>query len=438
MWPESREWEYRGEEPYGIAGCTTERPPHQALNVAGTLHVGETFTWEGLTLEVVALPGSGKRAIGFFWREAGVLFSGDLLHAGGYLVNFFDLERGYGTPDGYKQLRELLQKVAALSPTLLLPSTGPVITDPTADIAALLERMAWFKQSPRRAERTEWKRGPIREFGRYKEVVPGIYQNNNFGNMILFVDEQGRGLLVDPDPCVWLPWEESVNAVHADLDLLEAETGLRRIELVVITHYHGDHCQFSDLVRERYGAEVCATPDVAILMEEPKRFRYPCTVDWYNFPFDSVKVDRRLSYEEIFMWNDVPVTPIHTPGHCFAHTGFLIPWRGMRTACTGDTLQYGGGPVSQWLPFSYNDTAWPTRGYAVTYQRVLKAKVDLILGGHSSYFFDPEGAILRDMIAVTEEAEALARQMVPGDDLLTYMTPPGYDALRPATVAETV
>jgi glyoxylase-like metal-dependent hydrolase (beta-lactamase superfamily II) len=225
-----------------------------------------------------------------------------------------------------------------------------------------------------------------------------------------------------------------VAAVHADLDLLEAETGLTRIELVVITHYHGDHCQFSDLIRERYGAQICATPDVAILMEEPKRFRYPCTVDWYNFPFDSVKVDRRLAYEETFMWNDIPVTPIHTPGHCFAHTGFLVPWNGQLTACTGDTLQYSAGAVAQWLPFSYNDTAWPAIGNAVTYQRVLDAGATLILGGHSSFFFDPEGAIIRDMLAVVAEAEALARQMVPNGDLTTCMTPPGFDALRPATV----
>lgn len=436
VWPESREMENSGEDLYGITGCVTARPPQQPLNVAGTLRPGETFAWEGIALEVIALPGSDKRAIGLYWREANVVFSGDLLHAGGFLVNFYDLERGYGTHKGYHQLANSLKVVADLQPSLLLPTTGPVCADPAGDIAALLGRMTWFERIPRRAARTDWQRPPLREFGRYKEVVPGIYQCTNFGNVVLYVDDQGRGLIVDPGPCVWLPWEESVAAVHADFDQIEALSGLKTIELAIITHYHGDHCQFSDLIRQRYGTTICATPDVAMIIEEPRKFRYPCTLDWYNFPYDHIRVDRRLTYEETFYWNDIPVTPIHTPGHCFAHTGVLVPWNGIMTACTGDTLQYGGGQVAQWLPFTYNDTAWPDRGNCVTYRRVLAAKAELILGGHGHNFFDPEGAILRDLIAVNEEVEALARQMVPDGDILPRMTPPGFDILREKLCAQ--
>ena len=34
VWPPDREWERRGEEAYGIAGCITERPPQGDLPVA--------------------------------------------------------------------------------------------------------------------------------------------------------------------------------------------------------------------------------------------------------------------------------------------------------------------------------------------------------------------------------------------------------------------
>ena len=149
--------------------------------------------------------------------------------------------------------------------------------------------------------------------GPYREVTPGIVQNTTDGNVVLFIDEAGRGLLIDPDPCIWIQWEEACRGVHAELDLCEREFGLKRVEIVLITHYHGDHAEYAGLLRERYGAQVAATPDVAVLLERPKDYRYPFTIDWYNVPPDHIDVDRRLPYDETLMWNDVPVTPIHTP-----------------------------------------------------------------------------------------------------------------------------
>ncbi len=429
-WPLSREWDSRGEEIYGIAGCVTERPPLQPLNVAGLLVPGDSFTWEGIILEILALPGSGKRAIGIYWREVGALFSGDLISAGGYLVNFYDLERGYGLTSGYQQLHDSLGLVLNLNPILLLPSTGPVIEQPVADIAVLTERLSWMKNSPNRSGIAP--ATVVREFGRYKEIMPGIYQNNNMGNIILYVTPAGQGLIIDPDPCVWLDWDATVTEVHADFDLLERETGLKCIELAFITHYHGDHCEFSDLLRQRYGTQICATPDVAAVLEDPYSYPYPCTFEWYDLSFDHVAVDRKLPYEESFDWHGISIMPIHSPGHCYAHSGFLIPWNGILTACTGDTVQYSGGDIFSDLPISYNDTAWPDFGFAITFQRLLQAKPTLILGGHSNFFFDPDQAVLRKMLTVYEETESLVAQLVPDGDLRKYMTPPGFDALRPA------
>ncbi len=436
IWPPSREWELRGEESYGVAGCTTERPPEQPLAVAGTLTPGTAFTWQDITLEILALPGSGKRALGFFWREAGLLFAGDLLHAGGFLVNFYDLERSYGIPSGYDQLFASLDLVAQCAPRMLCPSTGPVSADPLGDCARLRTRcQALLSPTPRRTTDryalTNF--SPRREFGRYREVLLGLYQNTNFGNIVLYVDGDGRGVIVDPDPCVWSTWEDNCRDVHADLDLLERETGLRCIDRALITHYHGDHVQYCDLLRARYGTRICATPDVAAVMERPADYRYPCTIDWYGFPFAQIDVDEVLAYETPFAWGETSITPLHTPGHCFAHTGFLIPWHGHRTLCTGDTLQYGQGPMAQGLPVLYNDTAWPDRGLRATYARLCALRPDLVLGGHSHAFFDADGSILRDLAAVAREAESRAAALVPpGGDLCRMMTPPGYDAKRPS------
>ena len=427
IWPPSREWDTRGEEPYGIAGCTTERPPCPPLRNLSPLQAGDTFSWADITLEIIALPGSGKRSIGFYWRTTGALFSGDLLHAGGYLVNLYDLERGYGILNGYQQLLASVQHVAGLAPKLQLPSTGPLITDVAGDLARLRENIEQhvFQGPVRRSDRvyamTNYK--PKREFGRYREVAPGIYQNNNAGNMVLFVDAQGRGCLVDPGPCIWESWEDSVAAMHADLDLLEQETGLRSIELVLITHYHGDHIQFCDLLRERYGATIAATADVADIMERPEDFRYPCVLDWYGFPFTTIAVDKRLTYEQLITWHDTTITPIWTPGHCGAHTGFLIPWGEYRTVCTGDTLQYGDGPLGAGLPIIYNASPWPAQSQLVTAQRLAQARPNLILCGHSFSCFDEDGAIVKDWLAVYQQAIQNTTKLLADGNLKRAMTP---------------
>ena len=71
---------------------------------------GQAFVWEDVELDVLDLPGSGRRALGFHWKAEGLLFSGDTLRAGGFLVNFFDCERSYG---GYTGYRELLASLRA-------------------------------------------------------------------------------------------------------------------------------------------------------------------------------------------------------------------------------------------------------------------------------------------------------------------------------------
>lgn len=432
-WPLSREWDYRGYELYTLGGCLTERPPGRPLNVAGLLRPGEVFEWQDVRLEVLLLPGMGKRTLGLFWRERGILFLGNTLHAGGSVANLYDLERAYGVPWGYEELADSLRVVADLAPALALPAAGPVIADPAGDARTLIGRIGRLLDRPtrRRAEPPAMTNfAPQREFGRYRQIRPGLYQNTNGGNQIVFVEPDGAGLVIDPDICVWQSWEENCREVEGDLDLLEAETGLRRVELALVTHPHADHFEYADLFRKRYGTQIAAAPDVALLMEEPDQFPYVCLVPWFNLPFDRVAVDRRLPYDRPLRWRGAEITPFHTPGHCYAHTSFLIRWRDLRLIAAGDVLTYGQGPIAAQMPMPYSDAAWPGRGPLRTYRRMASLRPDLVLCTHSHAFFDPDGAILADWCAVCEEAEGLHRALIPSPDLEAAMTPPGFDVLR--------
>ncbi len=434
LWPPDRDWSTLGEDAYGIAGCVTERPPAQPLDVSDVFHPGEHISWHDVELEAIALPASGKRSVGFVWRAADVAFTGDLIHVGGRLVNFYDLERSYGGAS-LPQVRDALTRAEATGVARFLPTTGPVVEQPADDIARL---SAFLRKpglaAPRRAgtKRASLNFEPLRTFGRYRQLGEGLYQSANFGNIVLYVDAQGRGLMVDPCNCVWDLWEPSVASMHADLDLFERETGLRQVDTVLLTHPHGDHVQYANLLRERYGSRVLATPDVAGVLSEPERFPYPCMLDWYNFPFRTLAVDALLAYDQPLDWHGTSVLPVHTPGHCYAHAGFLIGWQGQRTFCSGDVLQHGDGTITGGLPFCCNDNGFPDRSPAVTYRRMVALRPDLVIGGHSHGFRDPDGSILRDFAEVWTEQEHALSAYVPDGDLLRATTPPGYDAVRPS------
>ena len=426
VWADDRNWDDRGEEKYGIAGYVTERLPAKPLHVTRTFVPGEVLEWEGIALEVVALPVSGKRSVGFLWRERGVAFTGDFFHEGGRVVNFYDMERRYG---GYcdPELEASVAMARQWGIATFLPTTGPVIENPLADMDRVLELF----RNPNRAgvahfppERDLQNFPVIRSFGRYREVAKGLYQNTNFGNIVLFVDAQGRGMMLDPANCVWLPWADSVASMHEDLDLLEREAGLTTVEIALVTHPHGDHIQYCDLLRERYGTKILATSDVADRMERPQDFRDPCVVDWYHFPFATVSVDERLEYEKAHDWNGIAVLPMHTPGHCAAHAAFGLEWNGERVACTGDVIQYGGGAVEAGLPFCCNGNAMPELSNATTLRRILAFRPDLICCGHSRSFRDPGLTVLTAWAGLWETQLEALKTYAPGGDLTAATTSP--------------
>jgi glyoxylase-like metal-dependent hydrolase (beta-lactamase superfamily II) len=431
LWPPDRPWapEDRGYEKYTIAGAVAERPPQRALRVAGVLRPGEVFTWGGLTLEVLDLPGSGKRACGLYWREEKLLFSGDLLAAGGYLVNFHDLERAYGPLIGHREAVASLQTVIELAPARALPSTGAPVEEPVADAERLVRRLRELRR-PSYPTVENHRPAPRRTFHIFREQRPGLYQCKSGGPLVLYVDGEGRGLCVDPDICVWEDWQTNERLMHEALDALEAEAGLRRVEWALITHAHADHMEYAGLLRERYGTTVAATPDVAELLLHPRRYPYACLLHWYDLPFDSFAVDRRLDYEETLDWHGVPVTAVHAPGHSWAQAGYLVPWDGELTACVGDSLQPGMKVVSP-HPVLFNDAAWPRRSPRRLYRRLRLARAGLILGGHGTYMLDPDGKALEAFLALTDDLEARLRGCLPaGADLGAAMTPPGFDSAR--------
>ncbi|MEI7881023.1 MAG: MBL fold metallo-hydrolase [bacterium] len=430
VWDNPADWmNTLGREKYGIAGSITVFPPEVPLKVAGTFHEGERLAWQDLVFEVIPLPGHSRHHVGFVLEMDGTplaIFTGDLLCHPAKLVNVFDLESNYGGT-AIALLPVVLRELAQRPVQCYFPSTGPVIGKGPAQalelagaIDAYQEALKWQSGEFKPALQPEYSR-----VGRYLQLHKGVYQIDNFGNCILLIDEQGRGLMFDPGSC---DFESPTRLAdfHRDLDLFERECGLKTIDLALVTHIHGDHYDMVPELRKRYpGCRVGAWDLVARVMEAPWDYPYPALLPWYNLGFDHVPVDDVLSEDQSYGWHDVSIRSIHLPGHCYCHAAYLLTFNGLQLAITGDTIQSRGD--SDGLGFIISNHSVPDgdSGVLKTYRQMSGETVDLNLGGHGAHFVDCQGQYAESLRRI-EHALLYLRRLVPEGDLSAAFVRPNY------------
>ncbi|MCG3148194.1 MAG: Hydroxyacylglutathione hydrolase [Verrucomicrobiae bacterium] len=432
-WDHPADWPITlGREKYGIAGSVTVFPPEKPLKIAGTFHEGERLQWQDLTLVVRALPGHGLAHVGFVLELAGeslAIFTGDLLRAPAQLVNIYDLEINYGGT-ALPSLPAILRSLAELPVTRYFPATGPVMADGPLQALALAAAIDEYHAALR------WQSGayvpaPACEYpliGRYRQLYRGIYQIDNFGNCILLIDDQGRGLMFDPGPCDYES-PTRVETFRRDLDLFESECGLRTIDLALITHVHGDHCDMAPVLRERFPeCRVGALDLVAQVVRAPRNYPYAALLPWYNVGVEQVAVDIVLRDDTPHRWHDVVIRTIHLPGHCYCHAGYLLTFNGLRLALTGDTIQSRG--EADGLSFIIANHSVPDEhsGILKSYQQMVNEPVDLNIGGHGSHFTNC-AAMYAESLRRIEHALPYLRRLVTGGDLNAAFLRPGFRPL---------
>jgi glyoxylase-like metal-dependent hydrolase (beta-lactamase superfamily II) len=430
VWDNPADWmNTLGREKYGIAGSITVPPPEVPLKVAGTFREGERLTWQDLVFEVISLPGHSRHHVGFVLEMEGkplAVFTGDLLCHPAKLVNVYDLESNYGAT-AIASLPVVLRELAKRPVPLYFPATGPALENGPAQalemagaIDAYQEALKWQSGDFKPAPQPEYPR-----VGRYRQLHKGVYQLDNFGNCILLIDEQGRGLMFDPGPCDF----ESPNRLtdfHNDLDLFERECGLKMIDTTLVTHIHGDHYDMAPELRKRYpGCRVGAWDLVARVMEAPWDYPYPALLPWYNLGFDHVAVDDVLCTDMPYHWHDVAIRSIHLPGHCYCHAAYMLSFNGLRLAITGDTIQSRG--ESAGLDFIISNHSVPDgdSGIMKTYCQMVDETVDRNLGGHGSHFLDCRAQYAESLRRI-EYALPFLRRLVPGGDLDASFVRPNY------------
>jgi glyoxylase-like metal-dependent hydrolase (beta-lactamase superfamily II) len=148
---------------------------------------------------------------------------------------------------------------------------------------------------------------------RLRSFSVGAYDNNVY---LLSDDKSGEALLIDP--------ADEAPRIIQELDGL-------RLSHILVTHWHPDHVQALEAVREKTGAQFACHP-----LDEP---RMP------------LSADQRLQDGQRLSFGDYELVALHTPGHTQGSVCFLAGER----LFTGDTL-FPGGPGNTSGP----DASFPT------------------------------------------------------------------------------
>lgn len=167
--------------------------------------------------------------------------------------------------------------------------------------------------------------------------------------------------------------------------LREAGTPPEELQLIVNTHYHGDHVGGNHGLQTRYHLPIAAHHREAILIN--CRDAQACCCDWLNQPIEAYTVNRMLSEGDALSTGEVTLETLHTPGHTEGHLSLYEPDE--QVLICGDVVHS-------------NDVAWinlfregpgALKREMETLQRLLRLPLRQAYSGHGPAIEQPHNAI---------------------------------------------
>src|SRR5262249_36779301 len=130
------------------------------------------------------------------------------------------------------------------------------------------------------------------------QVSPHLFKfkgPNFWANFHMLLADSGLALVVD---CGLFDKE----FLDRSITLMQQRLGLKKIDAVVVTHMHGDHCQEAPHLRTRWGAQLWTLDRVVDKCRFPERFDYVAPISSYGKGIDSIAFDRILRDGETVQW----------------------------------------------------------------------------------------------------------------------------------------
>ena len=373
-----------------MSGAPNERPLPRPVALAESLHPGAIVC----NLEVLATPGHGKNAVTLLTTVAGqrVAFCGDLLYGAGQLWNWFDLEWDYGAQTGQQTLLASAQRLHHVNVARFCPTHGPLAADLPQLINRLQAVLAPTDTDPWDEAQFTVPSQPAQVAG-FRELLPNLLQwTDCWGSCAVLLARSGHALLVDDGLCQWLPLPERAARHRQVMADLKRTYHIPRIEMVIPTHYHGDHVENIPEIVATDGCEVVALDVVADVLEHPDRYRLACLLPWYGTNYNAVAVDRRVSSGTRIQWRDYELEIFHLGGQTYYHAGIAVTVANRRVLFTGDSLGFSPNPEPV---LCYNDCEPTQRGWLYAIDRLIERSPHLLVCGHGGAVRDPRPLLER-------------------------------------------
>jgi glyoxylase-like metal-dependent hydrolase (beta-lactamase superfamily II) len=387
--------------------------PIANIPVDRSLADGESFSWQGIELQVNPAPGHTKGGIALVGEIDGrrIAFTGDVIHHAAKPWTLFDLEWAYGQQTGLGSLSLTLQTLAGLGLAAILPAHGQPIDNPSLACSTLHALLSAYHQWLNLHRYPAVGGYPLLPWDtRVMPLTPHLWANTtSVANSYTLLTDDGTAMLLDYGFPSSSHFAGNFRFAEHSLDELRKVAGLKRIDVVLPSHYHDDHVGGLQHIYEKYGARLWVFENMADILEHPHAYKIPCL--WEK----PMAASRIFGEGESFDWRGTTFLATKTPGHTEYHCALSFELDGRRIAYVGDTLARAsagprfGGPVFQnrFSPGDFVESVTKIRDFAP----------EFILTGHfgaqrvEPTFFDAALAQARaiegiawSLIAVPEEA----------------------------------
>ena len=403
---------------FTVHGASYVRPAITPTKVDKTFAKMDDFTWQGIELWCVETAGNSPGSLSYITKKEGewIAFTGDVMLQGSKLHTWFDTEWDYGFSKGIYALYNSLGQLEGYPLKKMLPSHGPIIENPLPQLQALRNTLREFNKLYLRGWEVSTFAGADQDRVSQPTTVPHVWQVTKhlfkfrgpefWPNFHMILADNGHALIVD---CGLFKKE----FLDKSIVLMKERLGLKQIDVVLVTHMHGDHCLEAPHLRDMHGAKIWTMNRVVAPVSRPLHFDYCAQVNTYGKGIDSIAFDKVFQEGDTFTWEGFKLTVDWMPGQ----TEFALCLHGIidgkKVAFTGDNIFGSSSDPSQngHEAVVARNSCILEEGYIYAAKYLKKLQPDLLLGGHSWAIAEPAKLInryLEDALKLKEYFEKLS------------------------------
>jgi len=403
---------------FTVHGASYVRPAITPIKVDKTFAKMDDFTWQGTELWCIETAGNSPGSLSYITKKEGewIAFTGDLMLQGSKLHTWFDTEWDYGFSKGIYALYNSLGQLEGYPLKKMLPSHGPIIENPLPQMQALRKTLREFNKLYLRGWEVSTFAGADQDRVSQPTSVPHVWQVTKhlfkfrgpefWPNFHMILADNGHALIVD---CGLFKKE----FLDKSIALMKERLGLKQIDVVLVTHMHGDHCLEAPHLRDIHGAKIWTMNRVVAPVSRPLHFDYCAQVNTYGKGIDSIAFDKVFQEGDTFTWEGFKLTVDWMPGQ----TEFALCLHGIidgkKVAFTGDNIFGSSSDPSQngHEAVVARNSCILEEGYIYAAKYLKKLQPDLLLGGHSWAMAEPAKLIdryLEDALKLKEYFEKLS------------------------------